>query len=296
MKKLLFYLAFPILLMACSSESSPSFGSKDTSIDRTMSTPPPPPPEMDDLELMVEESEERSFDQTSQQGPNQNGVVERKILRTVNTRFQTKDLNATTAYLEALTKKHHGFVTSMNHTNSTYELNNRMQVSIPAENLDAFLEELKSQSVYTDYTRISAQDVTEEFYDISTRLKTKKEVRDRYVDILRNRAQTVEDILNAEEKIRVIQEEIESIEGRLKFLNSRAAMSQVHLDIYQKIPYTEQPDRYQTSFFSKMKSSFVNGWELIQGLVIGMVAIWPLIIIFGLLIYFRRNIFSLFKR
>jgi len=290
MKKLLFYLAFPILLLACSDRSGPGFSAKEASTQVAMAPPPPPPPpDMDD-------AEELAYDQSSQQEQSQNGVVERKILRTVNTRFQTEDLNATTAYLEALTKKHNGFVTSMNHTNSTYELNNQMQVSIPAENLDAFLEGLKSQSVYTDYTRISAQDVTEEFYDISTRLKTKKEVRDRYVDILRNRAQTVEDILNAEDKIRVIQEEIESIEGRLKFLNTRAAMSQVHLDVYQKIPYAEQPDRYQTSFFSKIKSSFVNGWELIQGLVIGMIAIWPLLIIFGLLIYFRRNIFGVFKR
>jgi len=94
----------------------------------------------------------------------------------------------------------------------------------------------------------------------------------------------------------MIQEEIESIEGRIKFLNSRAAMSQVRLDLYEKIPITEQPDQYTTSFFSKIKSSFINGWELIQALVIGMVSIWPLLLIFGVFIYFKRNIFGVFRK
>lgn len=296
MKKLLFCLSFPFLMLACSSERGESFGyNKETSTTATMSAPEMVEVELEDLDLEVDRTE-TSYDQTQQNGQPENTTVERKILRTVETRFQTEDLNATTVYLEQLTKQHNGFVTSMNHTNSNYEFNNRMHVSIPAGNLDAFLDGLKSRSIYTDYTRISAQDVTEEFFDITTRLKTKKEVRDRYIDILRNRAQTVEDILNAEEKIRTIQEEIESIEGRIKFLNTRAAMSQVHLDIYQKIPYTEQPDRYQTSFFSKIKSSFVNGWEMIQEIVIGMIGIWPLLIILGFIIYFRKRIFGIFRR
>lgn len=288
MKKLIFFLAISLLVMACSNDRSGNFG-----LAKEMSAEPAMAPEMDDY---IEEAEDLSFDQASQATQTNEPKVDRKILRTVNTRFQTEDLNATTEYIEQLTKQHNGFITSMNHTNSTRELTNRMQVSIPAENLDGFLEELKSQSVYTDYTRIDAKDVTEEYYDISTRLKTKKEVRDRYVEILRNRAQTVKDILNAEEKIRVIQEEIESIEGRLKFLNSRAAMSQVYLDVYEKIPYAKQPDRFKTSFLSKIKSSFGNGWELMQNLVIGIIAIWPLILLLGLLISFRRKIFGGFRR
>ncbi len=289
MKKLIFFLLIPLLVLACSNDRSGNFG-----LAKEMSPEPAMAPEMDDYTM--EEAEATSFDQSSQASQTYEPKVDRKILRTVNTRFQTEDLNVTTAYIEQLTKQQNGFITSMNHTNSTRELTNRMQVSIPAENLDGFLEGLKSQSVYTDYTRINAQDVTEEFYDISTRLKTKKEVRDRYVEILRNRAQTVKEILNAEEKIRVIQEEIESIEGRLKFLNTRAAMSQVHLDVYEKIPFAKQPNRYKTSFFSKIKSSFGNGWELIQDLVIGIVAIWPLIIILGLLVYFRGKLFGGFRK
>ncbi len=290
MKKLLFYVWGLLLFVACSSESRGDFD-----YTKEMTTEPAMAPMglEEDLELEMNEAE---YDQSSQDDLAQNSPMDRKILRTVESRFQTKNLSATTAYIDQLTKQHKGFVSSMNHTNSRYELNNQMNLSIPAENLDVFLDGLKSQSIYTDYTRINAKDVTEEFFDISTRLKTKKEVRDRYVDILRNRAQTVEDILNAEEKIRNIQEEIESIEGRIKFLNSRAAMSQVRLDLYEKIPYTEQPDRYSTTFFSKVKSSFVNGWELIQELVIGLIAIWPLIIIIGLIIYFRRKIFGIFRK
>jgi len=185
----------------------------------------------------------------------------------------------------------------MNHTNSLNELNNRIQISIPAEKLDDFLKGLKSQALSTDYTRIEAHDVTEEYFDISSRLKTKKEVLNRYIQILRNRAQSVEEIFSAEEKIRSIQEEIESIQGRIRYMNARAAMSQVHLDIYQKMPKVEElVEIKENSFFSKIKSSFLNGCSIIQNVIIGLVDIWPLLIILGLIFCFKGNIIRKFHR
>jgi len=70
------------------------------------------------------------------------------------------------------------------------------------DKFDAFLTAIEAESIYTDYKNINSNDVTEEFTDITIRLKTKKEVRDRYIDILRNKAKTVKDILDAEDKIR----------------------------------------------------------------------------------------------
>ena len=285
MKKLIFLLSFPLLILACANDAShKSFGHVDEIPSKPMAS------EMKDN--LFEEAEENSFNQLTQSAKIQAPKVDRKILRIVNTRFQTEDLNATTTYLEELTKEFNGYVIRMNYAN----LNNRIEVSIPSENLDAFMDGLKTRSINTDYTRINAQDVTEEFHDISTRLKTKKEVQRRYVDILRNRAQTVDEVLNAEEKIRIIQEEIESIQGRLRFISTRAAMSQVHIEVYQEIPLVEKQDHYVHSFFSKIKSSFLNGWEWIQALIIGIVAIWPIWMILGFLIFFKRPIFSIFRR
>lgn len=277
------FLSLSLFLSSCS-DNERGFG---YATEASMTAPEPYKDNMD--------MEERSMEESGQSGGAMK-IPERKIMRKVDMRFKVKDLMVSTTYIEQLTKTHQGYIMGMNQSRSGGSMDNELRISIPAEKLDEFIKALKSQSLHTDYTRIKAQDVTEEFMDITTRLKTKKEVRDRYIEILRNRAQNVEDILSAEEKIRVIQEEIESIEGRLKFLNNRTAFSQVSVEIYQEIPYVHRPDGYQKTFFSKVKDGFVNGWELIQAIVLGLITIWPIVLMVTLLLIYRKRIFGRFGR
>ena len=67
--------------------------------------------------------------------------------------------------------------------------------------------------IFLDKEDITSNDVTAEFVDIESRLKTKKEVRNRYITILKTKTGKVKDIIQAEEAIRKITEEIEVKEG-----------------------------------------------------------------------------------
>lgn len=236
--------------------------------------------------------------QTSQSsgGEDPTAPVERKIIKTVNYRIQVKDVNASTEKVKQLVAQYGGYISGMNLNNSSYELSNDITIRVPQDKLEVLLTMVGGEAIYTNYRSEQAQDVTEEYVDLGIRLKTKKEVRDRYIDILRNQAKTVEDILNAEEKIRVVQEEIEAVEGRLKYLNSQVSMSTVNLTIYQRVEYQPQPDVYHESFGSRVANSLKGGWELLQGLVLFLIRIWPLIILFGLFFWQRRRIFGWFRR
>ena len=138
--------------------------------------------------------------------------------------------------------------------------------------------------------------MTEEYVDITTRLKTKKEVRDRYVDILRSKAKTVKEVLMAEEQIRHVQEEIEAKEGRLRYLRDRVNMSTINLEIYQEIEYQPEPNVYVKSFWAKLKDGFSYGWNLLQGIVLSIVSIWPLVILFGLFWWCRKWLWNRIRR
>jgi len=253
-------------------------------------------------DLGIMSSKEASYyedEQDRQAQPTSNTNLspqERKIIKTAEIRFQVKDLKASTKNIEELTKQFSGFISNLNQTNSRYSINNSISVRIPVEQLEAFMKAIEQESVFTEYTRIGSQDVTEEFMDVTTRLATKKEVRDRYIDILRNKAKTVKDILEAEEKIRVIQEEIESVEGRLKFLKDQTAMSTVHIQLYQKVEYVEKPSVYEKPFLAKIKEGLADGWELIQIIIIGMVTIWPILIIIIIIFLGRRRIKGWLKK
>ena len=80
--------------------------------------------------------------------------------------------------------------------------------------------------------KIYVKDVTEEYTDVVIRLKNKKEAEKRFLEILKQ-TKTIKEILDVEEHLREIREEIESKEGRLKFLNDQVSYSTINLSIYQ---------------------------------------------------------------
>lgn len=222
--------------------------------------------------------------------------IPRQIIKTANYRIQVKDVNTSSRNATNLATKHGGYVSDSELTNSSYEITNVLTIRVPASRFDSLLNDLGSEAIFTQYKRINSQDVTEEYVDITTRLKTKIAVRDRYVDILRTKAKTVKDVLDAEEQIRIIQEEIEAKEGRLRYLKDQVGMSTIRLELYQSIEYRPEPSAFHESFWSKMVSGLKNGWELMQGLVIGLVNIWPLVLLFGLFWWKRSWIWSKIRR
>lgn len=217
-------------------------------------------------------------------------MSKRKIIRTGDVKFKVNSLEKSTKIIQALTQKCNGFIASMNQNNSNYLASNVLSVRVPIDQFDYFLFQMKEEALYADYIRVNAKDVTEEFIDIEQRLKNKKEVQRRYIEILQNKAKTVEDVLAAEEKIRVIQEEIESREGRLRYLKDNIALSTIDIEMYQEIEQVEAAVVYEKGFLAKAKDGFVNGWNFILELLVGLINIWPVLLIVSLLIVFRKRL------
>lgn len=270
MKKIAIFFFITNLFFACASESSNYSSMKEADYSAQATT-------------MQEESATSS----------NASIPERKLIQSVDMQFEVKDLEASTSKIKKAIKQYGGFISDMHQDSRGYSMNNSLAVRLPSQHLDAFTELIESESIFTDHKKINADDVTEEFVDISARMKTKKEVRDRYIAILRDRAENVSEVLDAEEKIRRIQEEIESIEGRLKYINDRVAYSTVQLNFYQKTEYIAQKSTiYEKSFFTKAMEGFSNGFEMIQLLILAFINIWPIAIIAIVTISLRKTIWS----
>ncbi|CAA6823492.1 MAG: Unknown protein [uncultured Aureispira sp.] len=217
-------------------------------------------------------------------------MSKRKIIRTGEMKFKVNSLEKSTKVIQALTEKCNGFISSMDQNNSNYLARNVLAVRIPTDQFDYFLFQMKEEALYADYIRVNAKDVTEEFIDIEGRLKNKKEVQRRYIEILQNKAKTVEDVLAAEEKIRVIQEEIESKEGRLRYLKDNISLSTIKIEMYQVTEQAEAAVVYKKGFFSKAVDAFANGWNFILELLVGLITIWPILLIVSLVVLFRKKL------
>lgn len=208
-----------------------------------------------------------------------------KIIKNANVRFRIKNLDSCTTQTQRLILKWNGYVANMQYLQDDYKLENRMMLKVPAKNFDYLLLELTELADFVDYKNISTQDVTQEYVDLTTRLATKKQVKARYDQILRNKAKTVEEVLQTEEKLRVLQEEIEAAEGRLKYLSNQVSLSSIQLDFYQKVAIKKERESYAMTFGDKAINSLGYGWSFIKGAILVLLTIWPLLLLFPFVIY-----------
>jgi hypothetical protein len=117
--------------------------------------------------------------------------------------------------IDSLIKKHKAYVSSEDENNSSYSISNTIIIRVPAENFEKLLSDLEGEATDFESKSINTSDVTEEFIDILKRLENKREAEAQYLKILKD-ARTISEILAVNEHIRVIREEIEAKEGRLR--------------------------------------------------------------------------------
>jgi len=212
-----------------------------------------------------------------------------KIIKTATTRYKVDDVKIATAAIKEMATTYGAYISELQFNNTLYEKQNKFTIKVPNTYFESMMDTIAGTAAFIEFENITTQDVTEEFMDISARLKTKKEVKDRIEQVLQKRAATVEDILLTEDKLRVIQEEIESAQGRLKYLTERVSYSTIHVDLYETVTYKEEPESYTKGFSDKAKNGFSTGWSIVEGIVLALITIWPIllmVILIGLFVKF----------
>ncbi len=230
----------------------------------------------EEAEVVSEDFEDTPFRKTITSNDSK-PLVERKLIKNGRVTFQTDSIQSTKKLIANLLKTHKGYVSSENTTKNTYRVNQYVIVKIPVDNFDQFLKDLSKGVNQFDQKEINVSDVTARFYDLTTRLNTKKKVETRYLQIL-GKAKNVKEILEVEKQLGILREDIESMEGRLKLLNNQISMSTINLSFYQVIDQpSEQPNKFV--------ESFLYGINAINGLSLFVISIWPFVIL-GLLSFF----------
>lgn len=205
--------------------------------------------------------------------------IQPKLIKTADMRFRVKNVDRSTETIEEKAKRYGAFISNSSLHSSNSEMSNYITIRVPADDFDKLLKEICTESEYMERKEISTEDVTEEYVDIQTRLKTKKEVEQRYIQILKDKAKTVADVYLAEEQIRTIREEIEAKEGRLNFLQNQVSYSTIRVDIFQQVEYSDNPEELTYTFGHRFSESVGSGWAVVVDIFLGIASLWPLWII-----------------
>jgi hypothetical protein len=206
-------------------------------------------------------------------------VEERKIIKVGWMRIAIKDYSKDLSIIKGIITKHQGYISNENESSTDYSLMNNLTIRVPSVEFDSLVEDIVGVVYKVDNKNITLNDVTEEFIDVETRLKTKKEVEQRYLEIL-GKANTVQDILLVEQQLRVIREEIEAKEGRLKYLQNQVSLSTLNLEIHQDL--AAKPG---FKFFSKLGEALKGGWKGLLNVIVGLIYIWPLLLVVIIIIF-----------
>lgn len=209
-----------------------------------------------------------------------------KIIRNANLRFETADMDATAAKIAALVKKYHAQVQNDSQNKDDYARSRTMVVRLPSQMFDGFITDLGKGVSYFERKEISSEDVTEAYVDTEARIKAKKVLEARYLELI-GKAKKVSEVLEIEKELSAIREEIEAKEGQLRYMKDRIALSTINIEFFKK---DEVAGGTTVSYGSKMGTAIKSGFNGLSSFFLGLLYIWPFILIFVIaFIIFRKK-------
>jgi hypothetical protein len=181
-------------------------------------------------------------------------VVPRKLIKEGHIEFETSDPDQTRKQIMDASAAYVAYIASDRQSKFSDRLTYTMVIRIPATKFDPFLAAAVKGVDYFDRKEINVKDVTAEYLDHESRIKSKKEIESRYLQLLA-KAPSVADILAIEKELGTIRTDIEATEGQLKFLKDQVQFSTLTVSFYK---VTSTP-----AFFSgQVSSAFLQGWKI----------------------------------
>ena len=256
-------------------------------------------------EAFYEEYDDAAVEDVSRSGAKSNDKsadrMEDKIIRTANIDMESDDAEKCYQTLMKFAKENGGSEQNVSKSYESYGdyeyLNINATLKIAPDKLEEFITLAEKTDKVTS-SEISSDDVTREYYDVKLRLESKKEALKNYYKLL-SEAKTIQESLEVQRYITDLTAEIESMEGTLKYYDSRVDLSTVYLNIRQRDKNAEEIEDFHWDslsfgdFCKLMKNGFLSVlnflWSLLLWLIIAIVVLSPVLLIAGVMFFLIRR-------
>lgn len=243
----------------------------------------------DDVYEMGSEAQMKAVDNSSPatESELESASDNRKLIKDVNMTVQTKEFDA---LIETITNKIDalgGYAEEMNVSGFEYEASSRSTRSayitarIPAKNLKSFVSVISENSNITSKNE-STRDVTLEYSDVEARRNSLRVEQERLNELIKQ-AESVDVIIELENRLTDVRYELESYESRLRNIDNKVDYSTVYLDIREVKDYTPVSTPEKT-FGQRIADGFVSGCsdalDTFQEFIIGFISAIPGFIVF----------------
>jgi hypothetical protein len=161
-------------------------------------------------------------------------VANRKLIRNATVELEIVSFDDAVQKITASANEERGYVAT---TNSEKQANGKLRgqviVKVLPENLDRFLQKVRGLGELKNQT-LGTEDVTKGYLDTDARLKNAHVMEQRLIDMLKTKTGKVSDLLQVEKELGRVREEIEKMQGQLKYWDSQVQFATVTISLAEK--------------------------------------------------------------
>jgi len=161
--------------------------------------------------------------------------IDTKIIKTAYITIEVKDVPGSVDTLKALVTAKGGYLSSSSISEGyNKRLSGTVVLRIPQAEFDNTLAGVKGTGTVKSVST-QGEDVTEEYVDIQAQKTSYQNQLAQYNEIMK-KAVKVSDVIEIQQQIDRVQTELNRLEGRLKYLNSRIDMSTITVNLQEPEP------------------------------------------------------------
>lgn len=191
---------------------------------------------------------------------------EQVVLRTAERTLESSSFDQSLSYIQNLVTEYQGYFEQSTVDGQSFEEGGQgraaeLSIRVSSESLDDFLTSLDAVCTVT-YKSESAQDISDRYYDVETRLESYRVQMERLNQLLGSAS--LEDMLLLEDKRTEVQQEIDSLEGQLKSWSSQAQLSTVYVTL-REVKVRDQVRSTGDSLGERVKTAFYDSVNWLNG-------------------------------
>jgi len=161
-------------------------------------------------------------------------LANRKLIRNATVELEIISFDDVVQKITAFASEERGYVAT---TNSEKQANGKLRgqvvVKVLPENLDRLLQKIRALGELKNQM-LGTEDVTKAYFDTDARLKNARVMEQRLIDMLKTKTGKVSDLLQIEKELGRVREEIEKMQGELKYWDSLVQFATVTISLSEK--------------------------------------------------------------
>ena len=161
-------------------------------------------------------------------------LTNRKLIRNATVELEIVSFDSAVQKITVFANEEHGYIaTTDSEKQANGKLRGQVVVKVLPENLDRFLQKIRNLGELKNQT-LSTEDVTKAYFDTDARLKNAHVMEQRLIDMLKTKTGKVSDLLQVEKELGRVREEIEKMQGELKYWDSQVQFATVTISLTEK--------------------------------------------------------------